>query len=431
MQKLNIQLLLTGNELMIGDIIDSNSAMIAQKLLSLGLIIKRKVTIADDIELLINEIKSISKQADILIINGGLGPTVDDLTAQALADSCHLPLEEHPKAVEHLNKWSTLRGRVLDHTNLKQAILPESSNIIANKLGSAVGFHVNFQQCDIYCTPGVPNELEVMMEEEIIPLIQTNVTTTDNYQVLRFHTFGIGESDLQKLIRDKFQQWPQEIELGFRASSNFLELKLTIKNSKYKKVLQHYEKEISYLLGNHILSKLLNPPPTMAKYVIDLLIKSQKKITVAESCTGGLIASMLTSISGSSTVFEAGYVTYSNKMKHQMIDVSAKALDKFGAVSKEVVLEMAQGALLKSAANYTIAVSGIAGPNGGTETKPVGSVWIAWGTSSNIKTVYLCIRGSRNQFQIAVANRALDLIRRDLLQSDEVTFYLSNNLSKR
>ncbi|MDG1752847.1 MAG: competence/damage-inducible protein A, partial [Thalassotalea sp.] len=164
MDNLNIQLLLTGNELMVGDIIDSNSAMIAQQLLPLGVTIQRKVTIADDIELLISEIKSISQDADVLIINGGLGPTIDDLTAQALAKSCQLPIEEHPCAVQHLEKWAATRGITLDSTNLKQAMLPQNANIIHNRTGSAVGFHINFQQCDIYCTPGVPSELEVMFQ---------------------------------------------------------------------------------------------------------------------------------------------------------------------------------------------------------------------------------------------------------------------------
>jgi len=423
LDNLNIQLLLTGNELMVGDIIDSNSAMIAQHLLPLGVTIQRKVTVADNIELLVNEIKNISKLADVLIINGGLGPTIDDLTAQALAKSCKLSLEESPLAVHHLEEWSTRRGMTLDSTNLKQAMLPQNANIITNRTGSAVGFHINFQECDIYCTPGVPSELEIMLEEEIIPLLQPKLSHNENYLVLRLHIFGIGESALQTMMIEHFPDWPKEIDIGFRASSPFLELKLTIHQNKDKPLLATYTKKVYALLGSHILSKLKDKAPTMAEYVLTLLIKNNQRITTAESCTGGLISSLLTNIAGSSKAFEAGYVTYSNKMKQEMLDVSQKTLQTHGAVSEQVVIEMAKGALIKSRANCVIAVSGIAGPEGGSEEKPVGSVWIAWGDNKKINTVYLCINGPRNYFQIAVANRALDLIRRKLLSNNEPPLY--------
>lgn len=410
---------------MVGDIIDSNSAMIAQHFLPLGATIQKKVTIADDINLLINEILNISKHADVLIINGGLGPTIDDLTAQALAHSCQIPLEEHPAAMLHLKEWAIRRGISLDKANLKQAMLPQNVNIIINRTGSAVGFHINFQQCDIYCTPGVPSELEIMLQEEIIPLIQPKLSQLEQYQVLRLHVFGIGESALQSMIDEHFPDWPQQIEIGFRAASPFLELKLAIHLNKDEPLLKTYTEKLYTLLGDHILAKLSGKMPTMAEYVLNLLIKENKQLTTAESCTGGLISSLLTNIAGASKAFEAGYITYSNQMKQKMLDVSGETLSKYGAVSKQVVIEMAQGALIKSNANYVIAVSGIAGPEGGTAEKPVGSVWIAWGNNKKINTTYLCIKGNRNYFQVAVANRALDLIRRELLISNEKPNYIN------
>lgn len=410
---------------MVGDIIDSNSAMIAQQLLPLGTSVQRKVTIADNMTLLINEIQHISRSADILIINGGLGPTIDDLTAQALAKACNLPLEENSAAVKHLTTWTKRRGIPLDKTNLKQATLPKSANIISNRTGSAVGFHVNFQQCDIYCTPGVPSELEIMLAEEIIPLIKLRVPQNEHYQVIRLHVFGIGESKLQSILIESFNDWPQEIEIGFRAASPFLELKLTIHQHKHKALLTTFIEKLHTLLGNHIISTINDKTPTMAEYVLALLINKNQRITTAESCTGGLISSLLTNIAGSSKAFEAGYVTYSNEMKQQMLDVSNKTLKENGAVSEQVVIEMAKGALIKSGSDYVIAVSGIAGPEGGTAEKPVGSVWIAWGSNQKINTAYLCIKGTRNYFQIAVANRSLDLIRRVLISSNEHPIYLN------
>ncbi|MDO6445841.1 CinA family nicotinamide mononucleotide deamidase-related protein [Colwellia sp. 1_MG-2023] len=425
MDDLKIQLLLTGNELMVGDIIDSNSAMIAQHLLPLGASIERKVTVADDIDLLIHEIQTISQQADVLIINGGLGPTIDDLTAQALAKSCQLPLKEHPCAVNHLQEWANRRGIPLDKTNLKQAMLPQHATIIPNRTGSAVGFHLNFQQCDIYCTPGVPSELAIMLQEEVMPLIQPKLAQHQHYQVLRLHVFGLGESTLQALLEEKFPTWPKEVDIGFRASSPFLELKLTIQQKQDIELLTIYKAKLYDLLGDHILSQLSDKTPTMAEYVLTLLQENNQSITTAESCTGGLISSLLTNIAGASKSFEAGYITYSNSAKEKMLDVSNETLRKYGAVSEQVVIEMAQGALAKSDADYAIAVSGIAGPEGGTKEKPVGSVWIAWGNNKKIKTVYLCIKGTRYYFQTAVANRALDLIRRDLIASAEQPYYFN------
>ncbi|MEW6992343.1 CinA family nicotinamide mononucleotide deamidase-related protein [Colwelliaceae bacterium 6441] len=424
MDNINIQLLLTGNELMVGDIIDSNSAMVAQMLLSKGLVIQRKVTIADDVALLINEIKQMSKQADILIINGGLGPTIDDLTAQAIAQTCQQPLQAHSEAVEHLKKWGGKRNIALDETHLKQAMLPKGANTIANKNGSALGFHLNFQQCDIYCTPGVPSELEVMMKEEILPKVQLTTNVFPHYQIIRLHTFGIGESKLQQLITTHFPQWPQEISLGFRAASPFLELKLTIAEKTHLSLLKQYKEQLQILLGDHILGELLDNTPSMAEYTVDLLKQSSDKITTAESCTGGLIASMITSVAGASNVFEAGYVTYSNSIKNEMLGVSTQIIEQFGAVSKEVVIEMAKGALEQSSADYVIAVSGIAGPDGGSQEKPVGTVWIAWGKKEKIQATHMCIKGSRLYFQSAVANRSLDLIRRELVASQESPMYL-------
>ncbi len=177
-----VQILLTGNELMTGDIVDSNSAMMAQTLKDIGLEISRKVTIADDLSLLTSEINQMASTSDILIINGGLGPTIDDLTAQALAQAMQVNLVEHPKALSHITKWCQQRGSELNAPNLKQAFLPENCHIIPNKSGSAVGFSIRHQGCDIYCTPGVPHELKTMLNEQILPDISQHLPqglTTD------------------------------------------------------------------------------------------------------------------------------------------------------------------------------------------------------------------------------------------------------------
>lgn len=424
MNKPNVQLLLTGNELMTGDIVDSNSAMIAQQLKELGLEISRKVTIADDLKLLVNEINQLAKHADILIINGGLGPTVDDLTAQALAKATNVELVEHPIALEHLTIWCKKLGAKLNAPNLKQAILPQGCTIIPNDQGSAVGFKMNHLDCNIYCTPGVPKELKVMLTKQISPDIAKKLPNELIADVTRLQVFGLGESTLQKIVDEKLPDWPKNIELGFRAGMPLLEVKLTTTNQESHNQKHIWQEKLINVLGDHLIAQINNKPLSLAKHVLLKLADDNLKITTAESCTGGLIASMLTREAGASICFEAGFVTYGNSMKIKLLGISEQLLNKYGAVSHEVVIAMAQGALESSSADLAIAVSGIAGPDGGSDDKPVGTVWIAWGSKENLKSVCLLMPLPREYFQKYVASIGLDLIRRELIDSQEIPYYI-------
>jgi len=407
-----VQLLLTGNELMTGDIVDSNSAMMAELLKDIGLGVHRKVTVADNLTLLVSEINHITSASDILVINGGLGPTVDDLTAQALALTVGEELQQHPKALDHLTSWCRNRGVQLNTPNLKQTILPKNCKIIANKNGSAVGFYVRYNNCDIYCTPGVPHELKTMLCEEIIPTIAKNLPDDLTTDITRLQVFGLGESSLQKIINDKLPEWPTEIDLGFRAGMPLLEVKLTTNTQQGLVLKSLWQKKLADALGDHLIAEIQGKPKTLAEHLLNQLHNDNLKITTAESCTGGLIASKLTEVSGSSLSFEAGFVTYSNTMKTTMLDVPPILFEQEGAVSEAVVIAMAKGALLKSKADIAIAVSGIAGPNGGSIDKPVGTVWFAWGRSEDIKTQCLLLPYKRRQFQQYVTAVSLDLLRR-------------------
>ena len=424
MLKPNVQLLLTGNELMTGDIVDSNSAMIAQQLKEFGLDISRKVTIADSITALVNEINLLANQADILIINGGLGPTIDDLTAQALAKATQVELVEHSEALSHLKFWCAKRGAKLNAPNLKQALLPEGCSIIANREGSAVGFKMTHLGCDIYCTPGVPRELRTMLTEEIKPDIAKKLPKTLINDVTRLQVFGLGESSLQKMIDEQLPDWPESIELGFRAGMPLLEVKLTTTSQVGHDIKPVWYAKLLNVLGDHIIAKIEDTPLSLAKHILQKLTDKNLKITTAESCTGGMVASLLTKESGASACSEAGFVTYSNNMKTKLLNVTEKSLNQYGAVSEEVVIEMAKGALDKSSADYVIAVSGIAGPDGGSKEKPVGTVWLAWGQKNNLKTVGLLIPLPRSYFQKYIANIGLDLVRRELINSRQTPHYI-------
>ncbi|REL36371.1 CinA family nicotinamide mononucleotide deamidase-related protein [Thalassotalea euphylliae] len=422
---LNIQLLLTGNELMSGDIVDSNSAMIAQSLAKIGLAVKRKVAVSDDINDLIEEINAISIKADVLIVNGGLGPTVDDLTAEALAQVADVQITQHPEALTHITQWCERRNFKLNAPNLKQTMLPDGCDIVPNHLGSAVGFHLRLNNCDIYCTPGVPKELQLMLDKELTPSIESLLPEKSHHHVSRYQVFGIGESSLQKLVDEKIDNWPESVELGFRASMPLLELKLTSKSEKAKAEKAACYEQLKALLGDHIVAQIDEVPLTFGDHLQALLREQGKKITFAESCTGGMLASSMTRVAGSSAVFDGSFVSYANDQKQAMLGVNEQTLAQYGAVSEQTVQEMAQGALAKTGADIVVAVSGIAGPGGGSDDKPVGTVWLAWGTSQSIQTVCLHIPANRYYFQHYVTAIGLDLARRLLLASEETPRYIT------
>lgn len=424
---LNIQFLLTGTELMVGDIVDTNSVMLAQSLKENGAELTRKVTLGDDFSALVSEIESMSEQADVLIVNGGLGPTEDDLTAEALARVINQPVEMNSQALEHLETWCEKRGYRLQGANSKQVMLPKGVAIVNNEIGSAVGFSIDHNDCLIICTPGVPSELKIMWQKEILPLIKPRLPNIDKVKIQKLHTFGIGESAIQNIFSQQIKDWPKEIEVGFRAASPLVELKLTTRSHNAEKLLPEWHKKITTLLSGHVLDidEVKEEPASIAHCVVKLLEENNQTITTAESCTGGLIASNITRVSGSSKVFEAGYVTYSNKIKSNLLKVKQRTLLEHGAVSEAVVLEMAEGALQASEADWAVSVSGIAGPGGGTSEKPVGTVWICWGGKEKLKTKCLVYPTNRIAFQRFIANVGLDLIRRDILGIQEEPSYFS------
>lgn len=407
---MRLNLLLTGNELMSGDIIDSNSAMIAQRFAPYAWQIRRKLTVGDDLPLLVESMRELARDCDVLLVNGGLGPTVDDLSAEALAMACGVPLSEHPVALSHLEQWCSSRRYALNAANRKQAVLPAGATVVPNPVGSAVGFSMWLGGCRVICTPGVPSELRAMLDETIIPELRDSFAAGDG-ALRRFTLFGAGESNLQQLITEQFPDWPADVELGFRAALPTLELKLACRSLAGRAALDAVWARLEPMLSEVLLGE---GDVSMAARTIELLAQQGKRITCAESCTGGGIAAQLTRVPGASRVFDAGFVTYSNAMKEQLLGVNADDLAQYGAVSEEVVLQMAAGALRASGADLAVAVSGVAGPDGGTPEKPVGTVCIAWGGVDDLRACRLHVRFERRLFQDYVATVALDLIRRKL-----------------
>lgn len=421
-----VQLLLTGNEIMSGDTVDSNSAMIALRLAEIGLGVYRKVTVGDDSALLQAELAAMAQQADVIIVNGGLGPTVDDLTAEILAAAAGVGLTEHPEALAHLQDWCARRNLPLNAANRKQAQLPAGARIIPNPIGSAVGFELTLGRCRVMCTPGVPGELRRMLDS-IVDALGRSLARPAQRHILRLQTFGLGESTAQQIISDALPDWPAAVELGFRAGAPQMEIKLTVANAADLPLQAQCEQQLRQLFGDHIIG---TGDTQLAERVLELLRDRGETLTTAESCTGGLIASMLTRIPGSSAGFHAGFVTYANEIKSAVLGVQAETLEAHGAVSEEVVREMALGALQRSGADYAIAVSGIAGPEGGSADKPVGTVWLAWGSARNLQTACLLWPVERGLFQTMVAATALDLMRRQLLGIASEPRYVSQRRAR-
>jgi nicotinamide-nucleotide amidase len=312
MSGLRVQLLLTGNELMSGVTVDSNSARIAQMLEALNIRVSGKITIGDDMARLCTELDRLAAQSDVLIVNGGLGPTTDDLTAQALATVCAVPLEWNPESLAHIEQWCHARGIESNDANRKQAFLPAGCAIIPNEIGSAVGFRMQHRGCEILCTPGVPSELFVMMEREIVPWLRARFPSEDEVVITRLQCFGIGESAAQQLITESCPDWPAHIELGFRAGAPNLEVKVSSFRSEHAADRIVCEKRVKALLGDYIYGC---GDTTLQRTLVDLLAARGQRMATAESCTGGLIAAMITEVPGASAVFEAGYVTYANRIK--------------------------------------------------------------------------------------------------------------------
>jgi competence/damage-inducible protein CinA-like protein len=421
-----VQLLLTGNEIMSGDTVDSNSALIARRLGELAIGVHRKVTLGDDPDLLVSELSAMAADADLIIVNGGLGPTVDDLTAEILATVAGVALEQHPVAVAHLEQWCAGRNLPLNDANMKQAMLPAGSVVVDNPIGSAVGFELPVGNCRVICTPGVPSELAAMLDL-IVADLAAGMERPVEREILRLQTFGLGESSAQQIISDKAGDWPAEVELGFRAGAPQMEIKLSVNRAADLAARDHCRGQLEALFGDHIIGE---GDTLLAERVLQLLTAEGKTLATAESCTGGLIASMLTRIPGSSSAFHAGFVTYSNEIKNSVLGVPEAVLAEHGAVSEPVVEAMARGALARSGADYAIAVSGIAGPDGGSEDKPVGTVWLAWGDAGDMQTRCLCWPVERSLFQTMIAAAGLDMIRRRLLGIGEEPRYFRQRRAK-
>jgi nicotinamide-nucleotide amidase len=406
-----------GDELLIGQVIDTNSAWMAQQLNLAGIRVARRVAVGDEWDEIWNTLDEESKHADIILITGGLGPTADDITKPLLCKyfGGKLVVDKASLAnVEYIFK--NVLNRPMIDSNLKQAEVPDVCKVILNKRGTAPGMWFEKDGKIFVSMPGVPYEMKGMMEDEVISSLKKRFTLPHiAYRTLL--TAGIGESYLSEMIKDFETALPVNIKLAYLPNYGMVRLRLSTSGPEQyiveRDVQQQFDK-LQILVKEYLVTNIDEP---MEAAVGKLLKNKGKTVSTAESCTGGYIAHLFTAMPGSSAFYEGSVVSYSNEVKESVLQVEPFTLKTFGAVSEEVVKQMLQGALQSIKTDYAIAVSGIMGPDGGTEDKPVGTVWIAVGNAKKIVTKKLFFRFDRTRNIQLTAVNALNMLRLFIIEN--------------
>jgi nicotinamide-nucleotide amidase len=409
-------ILSTGDEITTGKVVDSNSNYIADRLNEIGVDLLGVITVGDVPERLEWAWRTAMEMADVVISTGGIGPTADDLTTETIGRITNKKLWRDEPSVEHMKRLFSAIGRPMPDNNLKQALFPETAEIIQNPLGTAPGFRMAVEQGDhtahLVVLPGVPREMKPMLDEQVIPWIRANRGSDKIFATRIFQTFGISESGLDEAVAGLIRS--DEAKVGFRASFPQISLKVMVED--YPGVAERRLAELSERVRRRVGSYIYaEGDSTMEEVVAELLTQKQVKLAVAESCTGGLIGHRLTNVPGSSSFFVGDFVTYSNELKCELLGVSKNTLRDYGAVSEQCVLEMAAGAKVRADADVAIATSGVAGPEGGTPEHPVGTVCIAL-VADGINTARRHqMRGTRDWIKLLTSQVALDWLRRHAL----------------
>jgi nicotinamide-nucleotide amidase len=411
----NTSIITIGDELLIGQVIDTNSAWMAQELNKAGMRVKRRVAVGDVWDEIWQALDEESLHADIILITGGLGPTADDITKPLLSKYFGGAISINEGALNNVKYlFETVFKRPLTERNLKQAEVPDSCTVIQNKRGTAPGMWFEKNGKIYVSMPGVPHEMKGMMETDVIQLLVKKFSFP-HIAHRTLVTFGIGESMLADHIQTFEEALPTHIKLAYLPNYGMVRLRLStsgMNKTETENEIDQYFETLQSLVKEFMISNL---DENMEKILGRLLVQKQQTFCTAESCTGGYIAHLVTSIPGASAFYQGSFVTYSYEAKEDLLQVSHDTLLNKGAVSEEVVIEMARGALKNIKTDYAIAVSGIMGPDGGMPDKPVGSVWVAVGNNAKISTQKFHFRFDRQRNIQMTAMNALNLLRKFIL----------------
>ncbi len=410
-----VELISVGTELLLGNIVNTNARYLSEKCAMLGLNVYYQTTVGDNEERLAEVIRTALNRSDIVILNGGLGPTEDDLTKETCAKVMGLSLVKDHHTEDRLKEYYKERKKEeLPDSNWKQAVIPEGAVVFDNGNGTAPGLVVEKKGKTVILVPGPPNELYPMMENQICPYLQKKNEEIILSQMVKI--CGFGESKVEEMVLDLIEKQTNPT-LATYAKQGEVHLRVTARaasEEEARKLLKPMVKEIKKRFGEAVYTT--DEKETLTDVVVKLLKKHELTVTTAESCTGGLLAGTLVGVPGVSEVFREGFVTYSNKAKRKLLDVSKSTLKKYGAVSAQTAKEMAKGGVFATDADICVAITGLAGPDGATPEKPVGLVYIACYMNDKVHVEEFRFKGDRQKIRERSVVQALDVLRRSILE---------------
>jgi nicotinamide-nucleotide amidase len=412
------EILTIGTEILLGDLVDTNTAWLSTNLARLGVGIYRHTTVGDNKKRIVCAMEDAASRADLVITTGGLGPTSDDMTNECLAELAGLPMVEYAEARAHVDEMFRRFGRTPTPSNYSQALFPEGAKLIPNPLGTAPGALLEVNGTLFATLPGVPSEMRGMFEETLAPLIKSR---TDGSIVSRTLWFaGIGESAVAERVQEFLDA--SDPTVAPLAGMGKVRLRITTRAAnpeEAEKKIQPVADEILARLGEYHFGV---DDETLESAVARLLTGRNATISLAESCTGGLLAKRLTDLPGSSAYFKEGLVTYSNESKERLLGVPAEMIEEHGAVSEPVAKKMADGVRRLAGTDYALSVTGVAGPDGGTREKFVGLVWVGLSSKEGVEAHRLDLSAwarSRDSIRERSANAAFDILRQKLDEDNE------------
>jgi nicotinamide-nucleotide amidase len=401
-----------GDELLIGQVVNTNAAWIAQQLNLIGFRVNRMVTVSDSKSEIIAALREANQHSDVVVITGGLGPTSDDITKPVLCEYFNTSLRFDEEVYRHVESYVLSLGGTMNELNKAQANVPVDCIVLPNYIGTAAGMWFEKEKIVFVSLPGVPFEMEKLMSEQVLPKLQ------EKFHISKiFHrtilTQGIGESRLAETILEWEKQLPPNLKLAFLPSPGIVKLRLSVYNDENGGIIvAREEKKLLPLIMEYVYGY---DDDTLESIIGKYFRKNEKTLSTAESCTSGNIARLITSVSGSSDYFKGGIVAYANEIKVNELGVPQDQLDFYGAVSKQVVELMAIGVIKKFKTDYSIAVSGIAGPTGGSTEKPVGTVWIAVANESKVVSNKYSFGNSRERNVTRATITALNMLRKFII----------------
>ena len=406
-----------GTELLLGNIVNTNAAFLSEKLAYLGINCYFQTVVGDNRDRLLSVINTALSRADILIFSGGLGPTEDDLTKETVAEALGKKLIRDKRAEQEIADYFALRGRIPTDNNWKQADVIEGCEILYNKNGTAPGIFVSEGEKTVILLPGPPLELKSMFTDSVMPKLQQKCGQVFYSQTVKI--VGPGESSVETQILDMLDTQDNPTIAPY-AKTGEVHLRVTARAKDEKEAREKTAPVVEELyrrFGNAVYTT--DADETLEMALTKLLIKKKYTMTTAESCTGGMIAARMVNAPGVSAVLKSGFITYANEAKEELLGVSHDTLEKFGAVSRETAEEMAEGAVKAAHTDAAVAVTGIAGPDGGTKEKPVGLVYIGVNVRGNVEVREYHFSGSRQKIRESVTAAALTFLREKLLASEE------------